>query len=639
MPAERTSSFFPTLTAAQCQQLRPLLISACALAFASVLLRTLASAFAASFEQEDAEFATTAATKATELATKATDATTIPAIDSPLQPSQHALIAAFVVAALLQIHHRIQIYRSRPGHSHSHSLSHSHSHSHTRTHDRDSDADVESELPKELSALHGADKSAELMPLTAASQGALASSDGLHHSHTSGHTQPQTTPHGNSSGETGVEAYASPFRSIGAAVTALTPFSAHMLGFGAPMLLFMYIVRHPNLVLEKTADFDFFLFLMFVFFIVAFFTIRKAHSPVILNRDQTEEWKGWMQIAFLAYHYFKVKEVYNTIRILIACYVWMTGFGHVYFCAQQNKYDIVRVLRMFFRLNFMVMFVCIATDTPYMLYYICAMHTFWFLLAYGTMLIGHQYNKFPGVILAKIIAALVFVVVLFETSSVADYFFRPLSFLLEYEDDNMHEWKFRVMLDRYVPVWGMLFGYLLPKIQTWLSGLEAKGPVAEWSVKAPISVAMLAAFYYWLNEYFMLEKFTYNKVHPYTSFIPLFVYLWFRNLTPTLRTYYLELFAWWGKVTLESYISQFYILLADTTRKLLLIIPGYPFLNFLASCLLLVACSVVLFNATVFFAERLFPQDAFRTYRNILTTLIYGFSFYIIGTVLYVGLL
>ena len=51
----------------------------------------------------------------------------------------------------------------------------------------------------------------------------------------------------------------------------------------------------------------------------------------LLNRDQTEEWKGWMQFVFLLYHYYHAEEVYNSIRIMITCYVWMTGFGNFSF--------------------------------------------------------------------------------------------------------------------------------------------------------------------------------------------------------------------------------------------------------------------------------------------------------------------
>jgi hypothetical protein len=46
----------------------------------------------------------------------------------------------------------------------------------------------------------------------------------------------------------------------------------------------------------------------------------------VLNRDQTEEWKGWMQFMFLLYHYYHAEEVYNSIRVMITCYVWYVSF-------------------------------------------------------------------------------------------------------------------------------------------------------------------------------------------------------------------------------------------------------------------------------------------------------------------------
>ena len=65
------------------------------------------------------------------------------------------------------------------------------------------------------------------------------------------------------------------------------------------------------------------LFVIFIFFALATFKRNKNNVNTILNRDQTEEWKGWMQYLFLAYHYFHEKK-YNAIRVFISCYVWMT---------------------------------------------------------------------------------------------------------------------------------------------------------------------------------------------------------------------------------------------------------------------------------------------------------------------------
>ena len=49
---------------------------------------------------------------------------------------------------------------------------------------------------------------------------------------------------------------------------------------------------------------------------------KKDSEPVDfyvkpLQRDQTEEWKGWMQIMFVLYHYFAEAEIYNAIRMCV----------------------------------------------------------------------------------------------------------------------------------------------------------------------------------------------------------------------------------------------------------------------------------------------------------------------------------
>ena len=78
---------------------------------------------------------------------------------------------------------------------------------------------------------------------------------------------------------------------------------------------------------QRSYSRDLFVFLMIILFAISAMSIKQVGTDRLLNRDQTEEWKGWMQVMFGWYHYFHAKETYNAIRVFIAAYVWMTGFG------------------------------------------------------------------------------------------------------------------------------------------------------------------------------------------------------------------------------------------------------------------------------------------------------------------------
>lgn len=44
----------------------------------------------------------------------------------------------------------------------------------------------------------------------------------------------------------------------------------------------------------------------------------SARGVQLLSRNQTEEWKGWMQFAFIMYHYYRAYFVYNEIRVFVS---------------------------------------------------------------------------------------------------------------------------------------------------------------------------------------------------------------------------------------------------------------------------------------------------------------------------------
>lgn len=48
------------------------------------------------------------------------------------------------------------------------------------------------------------------------------------------------------------------------------------------------------------------------------------------------------QVLFLMYHYFAASEIYNAIRIFIAAYVWMTGFGNFSYYYVRKDFSLAR---------------------------------------------------------------------------------------------------------------------------------------------------------------------------------------------------------------------------------------------------------------------------------------------------------
>ncbi|CAN0140181.1 unnamed protein product, partial [Heterosigma akashiwo] len=162
----------------------------------------------------------------------------------------------------------------------------------------------------------------------------------------------------------------------------------------ALMMLLVYLCEnfppHPHS--QKVHDMDMFWVMTAVLFLWSFTDVRKSKTTDILNREQTEEWKGWMQFMFLLYHYFSAHEVYNSIRVMITCYVWMTGFGNFSFFYIKRDFGALRFLQMLWRLNFLVFFLCMTLGNNYILYYICPLHTFYFFLVFATMGIWQGLN-------------------------------------------------------------------------------------------------------------------------------------------------------------------------------------------------------------------------------------------------------
>jgi peptidoglycan/LPS O-acetylase OafA/YrhL len=66
-------------------------------------------------------------------------------------------------------------------------------------------------------------------------------------------------------------------------------------------------------------------------------------------------------------------------------------------------------------------------------------------------------------------------------------------------------------------------------------------------------------------------------------------FLLLRNLTPALRAVHLRLFAWLGELSLELYILQFPVWLAEDAKKLVVALPAFRGVSFLVATAAFVA--------------------------------------------------
>ncbi|CAN0169434.1 unnamed protein product [Ascophyllum nodosum] len=327
-----------------------------------------------------------------------------------------------------------------------------------------------------------------------------------------------------------------------------------------------------------------------------------------------------MQFMFLMYHYFSAHEVYNSIRVFITAYVWMTGFGNFSFFYLKADFGPVRVLQMLWRLNFLVTLLCMAMDNHYILYYICPLHTFYFLVVYAIMAASSMNYTKNGMRYKLLIAgAIIFCVWDWDLKIFEKFFwFLGRKSVTGASFGTMWEWYFRTSLDHWSTFLGMIFALNYPATAQWMKKVESMPPGRQWAIKGFVSVVLLSVTAWWAAEILPLTKLVYNQKNAYFGVaVPVLTYIYVRNLSPTLRTRYLEPLHSLGKITLETYLMQHHVWLTSNAKTLLVLVPGHPKVNMVLLSVTYVLVSRELYRLTMSLRGMCLPDNLSACLRNL----------------------
>ncbi|KAH7910888.1 10 TM acyl transferase domain found in Cas1p-domain-containing protein [Hygrophoropsis aurantiaca] len=343
-----------------------------------------------------------------------------------------------------------------------------------------------------------------------------------------------------------------------------------------------------------------FAFLGFAFTLIGMVTIHRGDKDMgFMSRDQTDEWKGWMQIVILIYHYLgasKISGIYNPVRVLVAAYLFMTGYGHTTYYVKKADFGFLRIAQVLVRLNLLTVTLAYTMNTDYLSYYFAPLVSMWYIVIYATMAIGSRFNDRRLFLVSKIILSMCIITWFMKETWLLEILFQFLEriFFIHW---SAREWTFRVTLDMWIVYIGMFSALLVMTIREHRMTDHPMWPTA---IKVAIGVSSFVLLWFFYFELTQESKFTYNLYHPYISFLPILAFVTLRNASPLLRSCTSRGFAFVGTCSLETFIIQYHLWLAGDTKGVLLILPGTRWrpLNFIISTIIFVYISDQVARAT-----------------------------------------
>ncbi|KAI5459296.1 10 TM acyl transferase domain found in Cas1p-domain-containing protein [Mariannaea sp. PMI_226] len=288
-------------------------------------------------------------------------------------------------------------------------------------------------------------------------------------------------------------------------------------------------------------------------------------NSTLLSRDQTNEWKGWMQFVLLAYHWAGGDQSIQAgvfARLLASSYIFQSGYGHTSYFLLKKDFSFSRVASVLLRLNILTCSLCFFTNSDYTQYSFVALANFWFLAVWAILGLGHhRYNQNTHILLAKILISATTITFFFKYTPASQWTHEALKLCFNIQWD-WETWEARLGNDLYITYAGMITAVIKHKY-AW----SPKFPLM-WFLVA-LSVIILGAIGHSRSKEDASPSSS-IPWYPIVSIGPVLAYLVLRNASSTLRCYHSYMLAWMGQCSLEFYILQFHLLQAANGRGILL---------------------------------------------------------------------
>lgn len=364
-------------------------------------------------------------------------------------------------------------------------------------------------------------------------------------------------------------------------------------------LFFCYIADRTYLMTKEHKHFDRteFLVLVGIIFLLGLLTIRRSSVanttpalqitttsvPSYLSRDQTDEMKGWMQAAILVYHWTGASQtlwIYQIVRVLVAAYLFLTGFGHTVFFLKKDDYSFKRLAMVLLRLNLLSCALPFIMGTNYLFYYFAPLSSFWFVVVYATTRIKKSWNDSASWFSLKIYTSLLLLGLVVTVPGIMEGIFDILYRCCNISW-NAQEWRFRTTLDLLIVHKGMLLGFFYHRFTSHAQEKDyfsdrlsqLREAWINWVREHRTALSLLCFSslvpYFYLTTVFFNSKQHFNHYHVVLSIIPILAFLAIRNICRLFRTTYSWAFAWLGRISLETFTLQYHIWLAADTKGVL----------------------------------------------------------------------